>query len=45
MSSTFYEKLFCYVKKIQTQIVSKVKLLKTLLHDKDAQKMLVKLRP
>ena len=48
ISPTFYEQLLCqfpYAKKVQTLNVSTEKLLKRLLYEKDARKMLVKLTP
>ena len=46
ISTTFYEYIFCqysFAKKIQTQSVSRDKLLKTLLYEKAHYKMLLKL--
>jgi len=46
VSSTFYQQLFCqysFAKKIQRHTVSREKLLKTLLNEKAAHKMVVKL--
>jgi hypothetical protein len=48
ISLTFYEQLLCqnpFTKKLQTQIVSTLKLRKNLLYKKAARKILVKLTP
>ena len=48
ISSTFYSQLFCqfpFAKKLQTQTINTEKFQKTLLCEKTALKMLVKLTP
>ena len=48
ISPIFYKQLFrqySFAKKIPTQTVSREKLLKSILYEKDARKMLVKLTP